>query len=39
MRDEVLAAALARRGVARAGQFTWEQAAEQTWNVYQRMLG
>ena len=39
MRDEALAAALARRGLARAGQFSWEQAAGQTWNVYQRVLG
>jgi glycosyltransferase involved in cell wall biosynthesis len=39
MRDEALAAESARRGLARAGQFTWEQAAERTWNVYQRVLG
>ena len=39
MRDEAVAAELARRGLARAEQFTWEQAAEQTWNVYQRVLG
>jgi glycosyltransferase involved in cell wall biosynthesis len=39
MRDEPLAAALARRGLARAGQFSWEKAAEQTWNVYQGVLG
>ena len=39
MRDEALAAAFARRGLARAGQFSWEKAAEQTWNVYQGVLG
>lgn len=39
MRDEALAAELTRRGLARAGQFTWEQAAERTWNVYQGLLG
>jgi glycosyltransferase involved in cell wall biosynthesis len=38
IRDESLAAALARRGLARADQFSWEKAAEQTWNVYQRVL-
>ena len=39
MRDEAVAAELARRGLARAEQFTWEQAAVETWNVYQRVLG
>lgn len=39
MHDEVLAAELVRRGLARAGEFTWDQAADQTWNVYQRVLG
>jgi len=39
MRDETVAAELARRGLGRAEQFTWEQAAEQTWNLYQRVLG
>ncbi len=38
MRDAALAAELARRGLERAGEFTWEKAAEQTWNVYQRLL-
>jgi len=38
MRDEALAAELARRGLARADEFTWEKAAERTWNVYQRVL-
>jgi glycosyltransferase involved in cell wall biosynthesis len=39
MRDEAVAAAFARRGLARAGQFSWEKAAEQTWDVYQGVLG
>jgi glycosyltransferase involved in cell wall biosynthesis len=39
MRDEPVAAAFARRGLARADQFSWEKAAEQTWNVYQGVLG
>lgn len=39
MHNETLAAELARRGIARAGEFTWERAAAQTWNVYQRVLG
>ena len=33
LRDE-----LARRGLARAGEFAWETAAEQTWAVYQGLL-
>jgi glycosyltransferase involved in cell wall biosynthesis len=39
MHDEALAAELTRRGRARASEFTWEQAAERTWDVYQRLLG
>jgi len=39
MRDDALAVALAGRGLARAHQFTWEHAAEQTWNVYRSVLG
>ena len=26
------------RGLERAAQFSWEKAAEQTWNVYQSLL-
>jgi glycosyltransferase involved in cell wall biosynthesis len=39
MRDEPVAAAFARRGLARADQFSWEKAGEQTWNVYIGVLG
>jgi glycosyltransferase involved in cell wall biosynthesis len=39
MRDEALAAALVERGVRRAAQFSWQKAAEQTWEVYQGLLG
>ncbi|HXI39208.1 MAG TPA: glycosyltransferase family 1 protein [Bryobacteraceae bacterium] len=39
MCDEALAAKMARRGLARANDFTWEKAAEQTWNVYRGALG
>jgi glycosyltransferase involved in cell wall biosynthesis len=39
MSDEALAAELIRRGLARANEFTWERSAEQTWNVYRRVLG
>ncbi len=38
MRDETLAGELAQRGLARADAFTWEKAAERTWNVYQSVL-
>ncbi len=34
-----LRAALAARGAARAGEFTWKRCAERTWEVYQRLLG
>jgi glycosyltransferase involved in cell wall biosynthesis len=30
---------LARRGVKRAGLFTWEKAVAETWNVYRTVLG
>jgi len=30
---------LAQRGISRARSFTWEQAVEQTWQVYQELLG
>lgn len=39
IRDEDLAAALAERGLKRASEFTWEKAVEQTWKVYQSLLG
>ena len=32
--DEVLREDLARRGLARARQFTWESAVQRTWAVY-----
>jgi glycosyltransferase involved in cell wall biosynthesis len=39
MLDDVLAASLVERGLRRAAQFSWEKAAEQTWEVYQGLLG
>ncbi len=36
--DTSLQAYLARNAIARAGAFTWAQAAELTWAVYQRVL-
>jgi glycosyltransferase involved in cell wall biosynthesis len=30
---------LAQRGISRARSFTWEEAVEQTWQVYQELLG
>ena len=38
MGDESLREKLIARGLDRAAQFSWEKAAEQTWNVYQEML-
>lgn len=35
--DEVLRADLARRGLERARQFTWESAVEKTWSVYDEL--
>jgi glycosyltransferase involved in cell wall biosynthesis len=37
MRDEALGAELARRGLERAGEFSWGKATAQTWNLYQRL--
>ena len=39
IRDEALAQELMRRGRERASQFTWGKAVEQTWEVYQQLLG
>ena len=36
--DKGLRAALAERGRLRAGQFTWEQAAQAVWDVYRALL-
>jgi len=38
MKDEGLRAELVKRGFARAGQFSWQKAAEQTWKVYEGLL-
>jgi glycosyltransferase involved in cell wall biosynthesis len=37
--SESLRAELARRGAARAREFTWEKAVRQTWDVYRELLG
>lgn len=37
--DGSLRASLRQKGIARAGQFTWERAAEKTWGVYRALLG
>ena len=37
--SEDLRADLERRGRARVGQFTWERAVQETWNVYRKLLG
>jgi glycosyltransferase involved in cell wall biosynthesis len=36
--DEQLREDLKQRGLARAAEFTWPKALEQTWNVYQELL-
>ena len=36
--DEGLRAELSQKGLARAAELTWRQAAEKTWNVYQQVL-
>jgi glycosyltransferase involved in cell wall biosynthesis len=38
-RDRDLREDLARRGAARSGLFTWEQAVQKTWDVYRKILG
>ena len=38
MSDDRLREQLTARGLDRAAQFSWEKAAEQTWNVYQELL-
>jgi len=38
MVDEGLREQLVARGLIRAAEFSWEKAAEQTWNVYQGLL-
>jgi glycosyltransferase involved in cell wall biosynthesis len=38
MRDDGLREELIARGLDRATRFSWEKAAEQTWNVYQGLL-
>ncbi|MCZ6489672.1 MAG: glycosyltransferase family 1 protein [Acidobacteria bacterium] len=37
--DPALAAALGERGKRRAGQFSWERCARETWEVYQEAVG
>ena len=37
--DPALAAELSERGKQRAGQFSWERCARETWAVYQEALG
>ena len=38
MQDEGLRADLVRKGLAHSGQFNWEKAIEQTWEVYRETL-
>ncbi|HYM12782.1 MAG TPA: glycosyltransferase family 1 protein [Bryobacterales bacterium] len=38
MRDAELRAGLVKKGFARAREFSWEKAGEQTWKVYQGLL-
>ena len=37
--DEALRQRLARQGLARSAGFTWEKTVEETWKVYQELLG
>jgi glycosyltransferase involved in cell wall biosynthesis len=37
--DEQLRGQLRAKGMERAGQFSWEQTAEQTWQIYQEVIG
>jgi glycosyltransferase involved in cell wall biosynthesis len=37
--DEALRQRLARQGLVRSAGFTWEKAVEETWKVYQELLG
>jgi glycosyltransferase involved in cell wall biosynthesis len=39
MEDEALRQRLTRQGLARSSSFTWERAVEETWKVYQELLG
>jgi O-antigen biosynthesis alpha-1,2-mannosyltransferase len=39
MRDEDLAGRLIERGLERAAAFTWEKAADETWKVYEGLMG
>ena len=36
-RDDSLRAELAAKGLARSGEFSWEKAVSETWNVYQEL--
>lgn len=38
MRDDELSETLTRKGLARAAEFSWKKAGEQTWKVYEEML-
>lgn len=37
--DAALRAELARKGVSRSGEFSWEKAVRATWSVYEELLG
>jgi glycosyltransferase involved in cell wall biosynthesis len=37
--DQALRQRLAQQGLARSAGFTWESAVEETWKVYQELLG
>ena len=39
MEDDELRQRLARQGLARSAGFSWEKAVEETWKVYQELLG
>jgi glycosyltransferase involved in cell wall biosynthesis len=38
IRDDELSETMIRKGVARAAEFSWRKAAEQTWKVYEEVL-
>jgi glycosyltransferase involved in cell wall biosynthesis len=37
--DDSLRRRMVKKGTARARQFTWARAAQQTWDLYERVLG
>jgi glycosyltransferase involved in cell wall biosynthesis len=39
VQDQALRAHLSHRGLARSREFDWEKAVDDTWKVYQELIG